>query len=122
MDLPIINDGNQAETSKIFTEIYNLSNRKLNVLMMGLKYTPTPEKNNPYELNDDVNEFLRKIRFWEYFHDEENNDESLVKKKSNFTPPIGRNESLDMYATATKTSCAIASKENNKLSIPLQKC
>ena len=29
---------------------------------MGLKFTPTPEKNNSYELNDDINEFLRKIR------------------------------------------------------------
>ena len=120
MDLPIINDGNLAETGKLFTKIYNLSNRKLNdieksVLMMGLKFTPTPEKNNPYELNDDVNEFLRKIRLWEYFDGEENNDESLVKKKSNFTPPIGRNESLDIYATATKTSCAIASKENKQI-------
>ena len=49
LDLPIINDGNLAETGKIFTKIYNLSNRKLNdieksVLMMGLKFTPTPEK------------------------------------------------------------------------------
>ena len=60
--------------------------------------------------------FLRKIRLWEYFDDEENNDESLVKKKSNFTPPIWRNESLDIYATATKkTSCAIASKENKQI-------
>ena len=32
-----------------------------------------------------------------------------------FTPPIGRNESLDIYATATKTSCAIASKENKHI-------
>ena len=83
--------------------------------MMGLKFTPTPENNNPYELSDDVYEFLRKIRLWEYFDDEENNDESLVKKKSNFTTPIGRNESLDMYATATKTSCAIPSKENKQI-------
>ena len=90
MDLPIINDGNLAETGKILTKIYNLSNRKLNdieksVLMMGLKFTPTPENKNPYELNDDVNdvnEVLRKIRLWEYVDGEENNDKSLVKKKS----------------------------------------
>ena len=30
LDLPIINDGNLAETGKLFTKIYNLSNRKLN--------------------------------------------------------------------------------------------
>ena len=45
---------------------------------MGVKLTPTPEKNNPYELNDDVNVFLRKIRLNENFEGEENNDESLV--------------------------------------------
>ena len=30
--------------------------------MMGLKFTPTPEKNNSCELDDDVNAFIRKIR------------------------------------------------------------
>ena len=79
---------------------------------MGVKLTPTPEKNNPYELNDDVNVFLRKIRLNENFEGEENNDESLVYKKSNFIPRSGRNDSLDIYATATKTTCTIASKEN----------
>ena len=33
--------------------------------MIGLKLTPTPENNNPYELPDDVNEFLGK---YDYAH------------------------------------------------------
>lgn len=48
--------------------------------MMGLKFTPTPEKNNSNELDDDVSNFIRKIRLCEYFEGEENNDVSLVKK------------------------------------------
>ena len=49
LELSHIDDGNLAETGKTFTKIFNLSNRKLNdieksVLMMGLKFTPTPEK------------------------------------------------------------------------------
>ena len=72
LDLPIINDGKLAETGKIFTKIYNLSNRKLNdieknVLMMGLKFTPTPEKKNPLELNDDVNEIFKKNKIMGIF-------------------------------------------------------
>ena len=49
LELSNIDDGNLAETGKTFTKIFNLSNRRLNdiekgVLMMGLKFTPTPEK------------------------------------------------------------------------------
>ena len=71
-DLPIIKDSNLAETGHIFTKIYNLSNHKLNdieksVSMMGLKLTPTPEKNNPYEPNDNVNEFFKKNKIMGIF-------------------------------------------------------
>ena len=64
-ELSHIDDGNLAETGKTFTKIFNLSNRKLNdieksVLIMGLKFTPTPEKNNSCELDDYVNAFIRK--------------------------------------------------------------
>ncbi|MCG7874810.1 MAG: GIY-YIG nuclease family protein [Candidatus Thiodiazotropha endolucinida] len=115
-----INEENLAETGKTFTKIYNLSNRRLNeveksVLLMGLKFTPTPEKNNPREVNDDVTEFVRKIRLLEYFSGVENKDVSLVKNKSNFTPPNGRNESLDTYAATTKSFCSMVSKENKQI-------
>lgn len=82
---------------------------------MGLKFTPTPEKNNSYEVNDDTTEFLRKIRLLEYFNGVNNNDVSLVKNKSNFTPPSGRNETLDTYAATTKTLCSMVSKENKPI-------
>ena len=90
-----INKGNLAETAnKTFTKIYNLSNCKLNdieknVLLVGLKYTTTPEKSNISELDDDLNEFFRKIRLQEYFYGQEQTDISLVRNKSNFNPPPG---------------------------------
>ena len=41
---------------------------------MGLKFTPTPEKSNISELDDDLNEFFRKIRSQEYFYGQEQTD------------------------------------------------
>ena len=124
MELSNIDDGNLAETSKTFTKIFNLSNRKLNdiekgVLMMGLKFTPTPEKNNSCELDDDVNAFIRKIRLCEYFDGEENNDVSLVRNKSNFTPPSGRNEILDTSLRPQKHGVQLSLRRTKKLNITL---
>ena len=65
-------------------------------------------------IDDDVDAFIRKIRLCDYFDGEENNDVSLVRDKSNFTLPSGRNEILDTYASTTKTWCSIVSKENKK--------
>ncbi|MCG8075998.1 MAG: hypothetical protein JAY75_07125 [Candidatus Thiodiazotropha taylori] len=48
---------------------------------MGLKFTPTPEKSNTSELDDDLNEFFRKIRLQEYFDGKEETNISLVKNK-----------------------------------------
>ena len=61
---------------------------------MGLKFTPTPIKSNHYEIDDALLEFFRKIRLREYFDGTNSRDESVVKNKSNFYPPKGRNESL----------------------------
>ena len=61
------------------------------------------------------NAFIRKTRLCEYFEGEENNDVSLVRNKSNFTPPSGRNEILETYASTTKTWSSIVSKENKKI-------
>ena len=103
MGQSILTEDNIAETSsKTFTKIYNLSDRKLNnteksVLLKGLKFTPTPEKSNCNQTENDVNDFCRKLRLKEYFDSNDNTDTSIVRNKSFFTPETGRNKKLDSY-------------------------
>ena len=87
-------------------QIINLSQRQLNktdikLLEKGLKFTPTPRTSNIEELTKDVSEFTRKVRLIEYFDDKEDDNESLVKNKSNFVPPRGREELLDNFVLRT---------------------
>ena len=117
----ILMDDNLAEAStKTFTKIYNLSNRKLNnteitVLLMGLKFTPTPVKGNFSETEKDVNDFCRKLRLKEYFEGNDNTDASLVRNKSFFTPETGRNKTLDTYISLTKEMTNSIPKENKHI-------
>ena len=79
-----------------------MSSRKLNdneikLLEKGLKLTPTPLKPNIQELNEDITEFTRKIRLVEYFEgNQDENDESLVRNKSSWIPPKGRDKDLEV--------------------------
>ena len=43
----------------------------------------------------DKEDFCRKLKLVEYFHETVTEDQSLVKSKSNFVPPSGRNDVLD---------------------------
>ena len=44
-----------------------------------------------------MSDFCRKLRLSEYFLDDKNEENSLVRNKSTFTPKPGRNKSLDQY-------------------------
>ena len=51
----------------------------------------------------EINEFHRKLRFKEFFaHKNIPEDDSIVKNKSNFEPPKGRNQALENYINLTK--------------------
>ena len=68
---------------------YSLSKNQKNILIRGLKYTPTP-KRNIIKLKRDVAEFTRKLRLIEILSSEQKKIEnevyiSLVKAKSSFT-------------------------------------
>ena len=65
------------------------------------------------DLKTDINKFCRNLRLKEYFHTDpldstiDDNDtpiveENLVRNKSNFTPPSGRNQNLDKYISFLK--------------------
>ena len=66
-----------------------------------MKFTPTPKPNNS-ELKEDISAFGRKLRLLEYFADDEGNithetSEDIVRNKSNFVPPRGRDAALDQF-------------------------
>lgn len=89
-------------------KVFNLSNRVLNeteikLLSKGLKYTPTPRMNNE-QLKTDIKEYTRKLRLKEYFYEDdddstqnlnEEQEQDLVRNKSDFNPKRGRNQTLD---------------------------
>ena len=82
-------------------KIINLSNKILsqqyvNVLCRGLKFTPAPLPNK-IELENDVQQFLHKLRLLEFFYKENNKsfDDSILKNKSAFNPPRNRDKILD---------------------------
>ena len=92
---------NKPEKS-IDPKVINLSNRsmtesEIKLLSKGLKFTPTPNKNQQ-QLKSDIKCYTRKLRLTEYFHNSdlnENEPESLVSNKSCFTPSSGRNRTID---------------------------
>ena len=49
------------------------------------------------EIKDDISKFCRKLRLAEKFYDKGDEDESLVRNKSDYNPPKGRNISLDKF-------------------------
>ena len=78
-----------------------LKKTEIKLLEKGLKFTPTPRTSNIQELTKVISEFTRKVRLIEYFDDKDDDDESLVKHKSNFVPPRGREELLDNFILST---------------------
>ena len=94
---------NQAMISH--PKIINLSSFPLTIeqkqiLLEGLKFTPTPQR-NVNEMKRDIDEFTRKLRLREYFYSENNNEGEqiitpLVNPKSTFNPPRNRNNTLDI--------------------------
>ena len=83
-------------------KVINLSHKLLNdseidLLKKGLKFTPTPQYSNLNEIKDDISEFCRKLRLTEELFDKDNDDESIVRNKSDYNSPIGRNKHLDKF-------------------------
>ena len=64
--------------------------------------------------NKDILEFTRKVRLVEYFDGIEDDDQSLVRNKSNFVPPQGREEFLDTFVKST-TNIPLVPTEKSKI-------
>ncbi|CAH2223715.1 Hypothetical predicted protein [Pelobates cultripes] len=97
--------------------IVNISDYKLSdpVLSKGLSFCPST-KLVDIGLYSNVEEFFRRMRLKEYFHDKESTvDYNNRKKNTNFTPAPGRNAKLDSYI---KSFClrtvSLTTKQNQK--------
>ena len=73
-----------------------LSRYQVNILLGGLKFTPTP-KCNIIQLKSDIHNYTQKLRLAEFFHSapENNNLQNLFKTKSHFTSSRNRDRDLD---------------------------
>lgn len=93
---------------------HNLTQEQIELLSLGLKFTPTPQSNQD-SIKADTKEFTRKLRLGEFFLDEEKNtDESVVRNKSNFVPPRGRNRVLDTYIDNLIAASEIVEHSNQR--------
>ena len=91
----------QIEEENLVPKIINLSSTDLSdtqksVLGKGFKYTPTP-KYSEQTMRSDIQQFGRKLRLQEHFHDVCTDDDSLVRNKSTYTPDKGKDGHLDLY-------------------------
>ena len=96
----------------------SLNNQEINVLRKGLKFCPTPAVHEHQNIKD-MNNFCRKLRLAEFFHDKEINNEDLVKPSSAWIPERGRNEALDISIEYLQSLVKYDSKNtyNNKSNI-----
>ena len=84
---------------KISLKVINLSNifltkHQIEILKLGLSFTPTP-KNNISDLETDIYHFIRKLRLTYHFRDLTYEDKSVVKNKSTFIPKNNENQELE---------------------------
>ena len=84
---------------RISPKVINLSNiplssNEINVLKLGLSFTPTPKSNIP-ELEADIFDFIRKLRLTYHFRNSIYHNESIVKPTSTFTPKPNENQELE---------------------------
>ena len=115
-----LTETNQNQIKKINLSDKKLSKHEIQILSKGMKFTPTPERSNNQELESNIFNFHRRLRLKEFFFNKDIvNDDSLVRNKSKFQPPKGRNKVLEDYIETTKT-IPTNSSTNNKHNISLQ--
>ena len=128
------NEGKEKNTGTeiIKPKIFNLSSKTLskyetNILLCGLKFTPTPKRNN-IELKSNIQNYTRRLRLAEFFQNKEANDseENLFQRQSTFTQPRNRDRDLDHQIDApnnlnlekmeTKSKSILSNMEQKELS------
>ena len=104
------NSSNPPEEQKetvINLSTAQLSNTEIKLLSRGLTFVPTPKRINWSEIQADINDFARRLRLKEFFHQNNKTDSTNpsdeVKRfrcKGTWTPPNGRDAALDAFINA----------------------
>ena len=71
-----------------------MSTAEAELLIRGMSFVPTPRNSNLFELNNDLFDFTRKVRLRYHFRDNNEEDPSVVKLQSTYTPPA--NEDIEL--------------------------
>ena len=117
---------NQEETV-INLSAVQLSESETKLLPRGLSFVPTPKRINWTEVQADINEFARRRRLKEYFHQNNNPSQPVAARtnevprfrcKGTWSPPSGRDAALQTYINAIENDIMSAqpSKIQNNLS------
>ena len=91
------NDRTQIVKPKILNLLSKtFSSYQINILLRGLKFTPTPNRNN-IELKSNIQNYTRWLWLAEFFQNKEvnNSNENLFQKQSIFIPPRNRDSALN---------------------------
>ena len=89
-----------SEDTVINLSNIQLSNAEMKLLSRGLTFVPTPQRIQWSEVQADMNDFARRLRLKEFFHD--NNTTTATNAhpftcKGSWTPPSGREAALDAF-------------------------
>ena len=81
-----------------------LSSDEKDLLSRGLSFCPKPSKIDRFQLKEDIQQFFRRLRLKELFHESEGDNDEIprFRKKSNWTPPCNRDPALETYIKASK--------------------
>ena len=97
------NEDNEKSTGTeiVKPKIFNLSSKTLSryqttILLRGLKFTPTPKRNN-IELKSNIQNYTRRLRLAEFFQNKKanNHEENLFQKQSTIVPPRNMDRDLE---------------------------
>ena len=89
--------------------VVNISNVPLlsaewDLLSSGLSFCPKPSQIDQFQLEEDIQQFFRRLHLKEFFHDVEGdeNDNHPFKKKSKWAPPCNKDPALETYVKAVR--------------------
>ena len=80
-----------------------LSPAEVTLLSKGLSFCPTPPQLDTFQLQNDLEDFYRRLRLREFFYDSEESDgeeyqsNPFRRRKKRWTPPKNREPALESY-------------------------
>ena len=95
----------QLDTNSVInlSNTTTLSHDETQLLARGLTFCPTPRQIDWTEVKADINDFCRRVRLFEYFHDfPPQTDPNPFRIKGTWTPPPHRDPALDAFIEAVE--------------------